>query len=126
MPNQLSQSKKRMTIAEHSAVLAALETIAKSESLTVTDLIRHSARKFIAERASDSRLSQKMRLAVAENAPKMPKVFRTPAKLAKFKREQREYDKLLQELNLTMPDEIQRRNSLVEHPQNIRMTSFAG
>ena len=33
MPNQLAQSKKRMTVAEHTAVLAALEAIAKEEKL---------------------------------------------------------------------------------------------
>ncbi|MGV7229537.1 MAG: hypothetical protein ACQ9IQ_12845 [Nitrospirales bacterium] len=125
MPNQLAQSKKRMTVAEHTVVLAALEAIAKEENLTVTDLLRLSARRLVAERASDPHLSDKLRTAVAGHAPRMPAIFRSPAKVSKFKREQREYDQLLQELNLSKPDEVQRRNSLVQRPRSVRLTSFA-
>ena len=124
MPNQLSKSKKRMTIAESAAVLAALETIAKLDNSTVTDLLRRSARKLIAERATDRRLAKKMRAAVERHAPKMPDSFRSPAKVSKFKREQREYDLLLQELNIAQAENIQRRNSLVDRPQGVRLASF--
>lgn len=125
MPNQLAQSKKRMTVAEHTAVLSALEVIAKTENLTVTDLLRNSARRIVAERASDPQLSTKIKEAVAKHAPIMPELFRTPAKVSKFKREQREYDELLQELKLSNQDEVQRRNSLVPKRHNVRLTSFA-
>jgi hypothetical protein len=125
MPNQLAPSKKRFTVAEQSGVLAALEALAKSENVTVTDLLRRSARKLIAERSSDPILRKKMRLAADMHAPQTPEVIRTPAKLAKFKREQRQHDDLLQELNLADPDEVQHRNSLVKHPRNIQLTSFA-
>ena len=56
----------------------------------------------------------------------MPKEFRSRAKVSKFKREQREYDRLLQQLNLEDPEGLQHRNSLVQEPQNVRLTTFTG
>ena len=126
MPNQLAQSKKRMTMAEETAVLAALEVIAKADNLTVTDLLRQSVRSMISERAINPELRETIRQAVAKNSPIMPKAFRSPAKVAKFKREQREYDQLLQQLNLEDSEELQHRNSLVQKPRNVRLTSFTG
>lgn len=110
MPNQLAQSKKRMTVAEERAVLAALEVIAEVENSTVTNLIRQAVRKAIAERVDDPRLKKTVRQTVAQHAPKVPIEFRSAAKVSKFKREQREYDQLLQELKLADPEELQLRN----------------
>jgi hypothetical protein len=126
MPNQLAQSKKRMTVAEETAVLAALEVIAQADNLTVTDLLRKGVRSMIAERAANPGLRQAMRRAVALHAPVMPKEFRSPAKAGKFKREQREFDQLVQQLNLENPEGIQRRNSLVQEPRNVRLTTCTG
>jgi hypothetical protein len=126
MPNQLSQSKKRMTVAEETAVLAALEVIAKADNLTVTDLLRKAARRTIAERAGSPDLRDAMRRAVKMHTPVMPKEFHTPAKVSKFKREQREFDQLLQQLNLEDPEALQQRNSLVQKPKNVRLTTFSG
>lgn len=125
MPNQLAQSKKRMTIAEHSAVLAALQTIALDEKLTVTDLFRRAARQLITEQAKNPQLANKLLSQVLRHAPQMPEVFNSAAKVAKFKREQREFDQLLQELGIAHPEDLQQRNSLTQKPQAVRLTSFS-
>ena len=126
MPNQLAQSKKRMTVAEETAVLAALEVIAKSDNLTVTDLLRQGVRNIIADRAADPDLSQAMRRVVEMHAPVIPIEFRSLAKVSKFKREQRGYDQLLQELKLADPKELQQRNSLVRGPQSVHLSTLSG
>lgn len=126
MPNQLAQSKKRMTVAEETSVLAALEIIAQADNTTVTDLLRQGARRIIAERATGSALRQAIRRELERHAPIMPKQFRTSAKVSKFKRNQREFDQLLKELNLVDAEELQRRNSLAEAPEYVRLTEFTG
>jgi hypothetical protein len=126
MPNQLAQSKKRMTVAEETAVLAALEVIAQADNLTVTDLLRQGVRNMIAERAANPDLKEAMRRVVEMHAPVMPEEFRSPAKVSKFKRSQREFDQLLKELNLFEAEELQRRNSLVETREYVRLTEFTG
>ena len=40
MPNQLAKSKRRQSLAEHEAVLAALAEIARREDTTVMALMR--------------------------------------------------------------------------------------
>jgi hypothetical protein len=123
MPNQLSQSKKRMTVAEETAVLAALEVIAQADKLTVTELLRQGARRLIAERAA---LRKAIRRVLEEHAPVMPTEFRSPAKVSKYKRNQREFDQLLEDLNLVDVEELQRKNSLVETPEYVSLTEFTG
>lgn len=125
MPNQLAKSKKRVSFTEHNAVLVALETIAAAHKLTLSDLLRNAVRQSIAAEASDPQLARKLAAAAAAHAPKMPELFRSPAKLAKFKHELREYDQLLQELGIEDSATIQARNSLVKEPKNIRLTTFA-
>ncbi|HKK19145.1 MAG TPA: hypothetical protein VJ952_10745 [Opitutales bacterium] len=127
MPNQLAQSKKRMTVAEEAAVLAALEVIAQADNLTVTDLLRRGARRLIAERAATNPdLRQAIRGVLEEHAPVMPTEFRSAAKVSKFKRNQREFDQLLKELNLADPEELQLRNSLVQRPQSVHLSTLSG
>lgn len=126
MPNQLAQSKKRMTVAEEASVLAALEVIAQADNLTVTDLLRQGARRLIAERAANPDLRQEIRRAMSRHNPVAPKQFRSPAKVSKFKRSQREFDQLLKELNLFEAEELQRRNSLAEAPEYVRLNEFTG
>ncbi|MCC5835716.1 MAG: hypothetical protein JJU20_13360 [Opitutales bacterium] len=125
MPNQLSQSKKRVTVAEHRAVLAALDVIAKAENSTVTDLLRRTLRQIVIEHAHDPSISGKLRSALEQHAPVMPEAFLSPAKVSKFKKEQREFDQFLHELKLASPEELQERNSLVSRSQSVRLTSFA-
>lgn len=125
MPNQLSKSKRRITLAEEKAVLAVLAEIAGQERRgTVSDLLRLAARRLIAERALDPAVSDKLRRTVLAYAPRMPVHFRTPAQVARFKRQQREFDQLLQELNLVRSEEIQVRNSVVRNPGNLRLLSI--
>jgi hypothetical protein len=126
MPNQLAQSKKRMTVAEEASVLAALEIIAQADNLTVTDLLRQGVRNIIADRAADPDLRQAIRSVFEEHAPVMPTEFRSAAKVSKFKRNQREFDQLLEDLNLVEAEELQRRNSLVEAPEYVHLTEFTG
>jgi DNA-binding NarL/FixJ family response regulator len=126
MPNQLAQSKKRMTVAEEASVLAALEVIAQADNRTVTDLLRQGARRIIAERVANPELRKAIRRVLEMHAPVMPKQFRSPAKVSKFKRSQREFDQLLKELNLFEAEELQRRNSLTEAPEYVRLTEFTG
>lgn len=116
MPNQLSTSKRRITLAEQNAVLAALNEIADLDQTTASDLLRFAVRKLIAERATDSVTAAKLQRSVLVHAPSMPTHFRTPAQVARFKRQQREFDQLLQEMNLAQPEEIQARNSVVRSP----------
>ena len=124
MPNQLAQSKQRVTLAEHKAVLAALEVIAKADNQTMTDLFRHTARRVISEKANDPRLSKELQRIVSEHSPKMPARFSSAAKVSKFKREQREYDQLMQELNLAQPVEIQKKNSLIKSASSVHLISI--
>ena len=115
-----------MTVAEEAAVLAALDVIAQADKLTVTDLLRLGARRLIAERAADPDLRQAIRSVLEEHAPVMPTEFRSAAKVSKFKRNQREFDQLLEDLNLAEAEELQRRNSLADGPEYVRLTEFTG
>ena len=124
VPNQLSESKRRMTVAEHSAVLAALGELARGERTTVADLVRQSSRRLIAEEASDASRARRIRKAMMAHAPKMPSKFRSAAHAARFKRQQREFDQLLQELNLSEPAQIQERNSLIGRSTQVRLHSI--
>lgn len=125
MPNQLSQTKKRFTVAEHRAVLAALEIIAEAQNSTIADLLRKSLRQIVAEHANDPNISANLRRTLSRYVPVMPEHFRSPAKVSKFKKEQREFDQLIQELHFLSPTEVQQRNSIVRNPQSIRLTSIA-
>jgi len=50
MPNQLAKSKRRQSLAEHAAVLAALAEIARREDTTVMALLREGARDVVKRR----------------------------------------------------------------------------
>jgi hypothetical protein len=56
----------------------------------------------------------------------MPTEFRSAAKVSKFKRKQRAFDQLLEELNLANPEELQQRNSLVREPQSVHLSTLSG
>lgn len=125
MPNQLSTAKQRLSLAEHKAVLAALNEIAEQEQTTASDLVRLAIRRLVAKRATDPAVAEPLRRAVIAAAPGMPPHFRTPAQVARFKRQQREFDHLLQELNLADPGDVQARNSVVRNRANLRLVSMA-
>lgn len=125
MPNQLAKTKRRQSLAEHAAVLAALRAIAEREEATVMDLLRTAARQMVRDRAALPAHAEAVRSVVWQMAPKMPRRFKTPAQLARFKRAQREFDQVLLDLRIAAPAEVQARNSLVPSHHSIRLLNFA-
>lgn len=124
MPNQLAQSKRRASLAEHEAVLAALATIARRERTTVMDLLREGARQVVRSRAGTS-VQTALKKSVWACAPKPPARFKSAAHAARFKRAQREFDVIIQALNLVPAADIQRRNSVVDSARTpIRVLAF--
>ncbi len=124
MPNQLAQSKKRQSLAEHEAVLAALAEIARSEDTTVMALLRQAARALVRKRGASPAQAKALSEVVWRSAPQMPAQFKTAAQVARFKRAQREFDQVVLDLQLASPDIIQERNSLVSSHQAIRLIDF--
>lgn len=122
MPNQLSKSKRRQSLAEHEAVLTALTEIARRENTTVMALLRHAARQLVREKAAVSDL--RLRELVLAKAPKMPTRFKTAAQVTRFKRAQREFDQVLLDLALVSPHAIQQRNSVASASRPVRMIDF--
>lgn len=112
MPNQLSKSKRRQSLAEHTAVLAALAQIAESESTTVMALMRDAVRAIVRKRVQSSVHVEILRTVVWQQAPVMPAKIKTPAQLARFKRAQRAFDQVIMDLQLATPNEVQARNSI--------------
>lgn len=125
MPNQLAKTKRRQSLAEHAAVLAALATIAEREDTTVMDLLRSAARQVVRERAAMPAHAAALRSVVWQMAPQLPPRFKTPAQLSRFKRAQREFDQVLLDLSIAAPAEVQARNSLVPSDRPIRLLNFA-
>lgn len=113
MPNQLAATKRRQSLADHQAALAALAGIADREGTTVAALLREALRAVVRERAADARCRERLYPLVMAFVPRPPERFATPAVLARFKRSQREFDQLLLDLGLADPETIQARNSLV-------------
>ncbi|MBS0630321.1 MAG: hypothetical protein JSS11_00275 [Verrucomicrobia bacterium] len=125
MPNQLAKTKSRQSVAEHRAVLAALEAIARREQKPVVALMREALRALIRERATNPAEQARLRPVVWSLAPRPPDRLRTAAQVRRFKREQRDFDRVLMDLQLAAPSEIQARNSLVRSDQPVRMIDFA-
>jgi hypothetical protein len=123
MPNQLSRTKRRQSIAEHRAVLETIETIARRENRTVVDVLREAIRGFIKRRAEDPSLADLLRSTVWNLAPRISANIRTPAQLSRFKREQREFDQVVLDLNLATPMAIEVRNSIAHPDHSIRLKS---
>ena len=121
MPNQLANSKRRQSLAEHKAVLAALAKIAELENTTMTELLRRATRDLVKERLATPRLAPALSSTIWAFAPQMPVEFKTPAKLARFKREQREFDQVVLDLQLATPAAVQQRNSIVPVRRAIRI-----
>jgi hypothetical protein len=124
VPNQLARFKRRQSLAEHEVVLAALAAIARRECTTVMALLREAARAVVKTRTAVPAQAEALRLLVSELAPRMPKRFKTPAQVARFKRAQREFDRVVLDLNLAAPAAIQDRNSLVPSRASVRLIDF--
>jgi hypothetical protein len=112
MPNQLSTSKRRRSLAEHAAVLAALAQIAESERTTVMALMRDAVRELVRKRVQSPATGDAVRAAVWRHAPVLPAAIRSPAQLRRSKRAQRAFDQVIMDLRLATPDEVQARNSI--------------
>ena len=121
MPNQLAKSKRRQSLAEHEAVLAAFAEIARRENTSVMALLRQAAREWVKKQAADPAHAEKLRQIVWQKAPRMPLRFKTAAQVARFKRRQREFDQALLDMALATPLVIQRRNSVVRSRGAIRL-----
>ncbi len=120
MPNQLAKSKRRQSLAEHAAVLAALSAIARRDGTTVMALLREAARRLVRERVTSSDVERLRRIVLA-TAPRMPARFASPAEVARFKRAQRELDRVLLDLGLAHPSEVQARSSILPATRSIRV-----
>jgi hypothetical protein len=121
MPNQLVSTKRRQSLAEHAAVLAALAAIARREGTTVVALLRQAVRDAVKARADDPAGVKWLRAVVMPFCPEPPERFSTTAQLARFKRAQREFDDVLLALQLTSPDAVQSRNSIIAPHCKIRI-----
>ena len=124
MPNQLSKSKRRQSLAEHEAVLAALAEIARREDTTVMALLRQATRDLVKNRVSEPIQTERLRQLVWQKAPQMPALFKTAAQVARFKRAQRDFDQVLLDLALASPQAIQQRNSVAPSRRSIRLIDF--
>lgn len=124
MPNQLSKSKRRQSLAEHEAVLAALAEIARAEDTTVMALLREATRDLVRKKANSPDSAERLRQTIWQKAPRMPAQFRTAAQVARFKRAQREFDQVLLDLALASPQAIQQRNSVAPPRRPIRIIDF--
>jgi len=112
MPNQLARSKKRKTVAEHSAVLEMLELVAEKESKTSSELLREAARSIIRRHARSRDSMVDLLKAFEAFAPRLPADVREPRDLARYKMECREYDLLALELGLKQVSDVQEVNSI--------------
>lgn len=124
MPNQLAQSKRRQSLAEHEAVLAALAAIARAERTTVMALLRKAAREVVRQRAKLPEQAAALQRLVWTKAPAMPARFKTAAQVARFKRAQREFDQVVLDLELATPATIQKRNALAHARSAVRLLDF--
>jgi hypothetical protein len=124
MPNQLARSKRRQSISEHMAVLTALAAISRRENTTVVALVREAIRELVKKRAAEPAQKEMLHSAVWKVAPRTFAHMRTRAQVSRFKREQREFDQIVLDLNLATPSEIETRNSIVRPGLPIRMIDF--
>jgi hypothetical protein len=124
MPNQLSKSKRRQSLAEHEAVLAALTEIARRDDTTVMALLRQAARELVKKKRGNPSQTETLRQLVWQKAPQIPARFKTAAQVARFKRAQREFDQVLLDLELASPLAIQQRNSVAPSRQAVRLIDF--
>ncbi len=125
MPNQLAKSKRRQSLAEHEAVLAALAEVAQAQGTTLMALLRKATRELIRKKVKGPGTdAERVRKAVLAKAPQMPTRFRSAAEVARFKRAQREFDQVLLDLGLMSPQALQDLNSIAASRSSIRVLDF--
>jgi len=121
MPNQLARNKRRKSLAEHEAVLVALEEVARMEGTSSMALMREAIRDTIRKHTSDSLQSNRLRKVVMSCAPKPDRHFSSATQLSRFKRSQREFDQILLDLHLSDPETVEKRNSIISPTSKIRV-----
>jgi hypothetical protein len=112
MPNQLSQTKKRKTVAEHAAVLALLDRIAEAEGTTSTELLRTAARDVVRQYTQHGSLWEDLGQIFQSYQPKLSQANFTAKEVSRYKRDTREYDDLALDLGLQQVEDVQMRNSI--------------
>lgn len=121
MPNQLAKNKRRKSLAEHEAVLRALEEVARMEGTSSMALMREAIRNMIRKHTSDSLQLNRLRKVVMAFAPKPERLFSSPKQLSRFKQSQREFDQILLDLHLSDPEALEKRNSIISPQSKIRV-----
>ena len=111
-------------MAEHKAVLAAAYTLSRIQKTPLVAVFRSALREYIKRHATEELHAQELRSAVWKLAPKISESMRTRTEVARFKREQREFDRVVLELNLADPNEIEARNSIAHPNYPVRMVNF--
>ena len=89
------------------------------------DLLREGARQVVRSRGADPEKVNAVRESIWACAPKLPDRFKSAAHVSRFKRAQREFDTLVQELEVAAPAAVQQRNSLVPARSEIKVPTFA-
>jgi hypothetical protein len=126
MPNQLAKMKQRKTITEHVAVLEAVNEIARQKHSTTMEIMRHALRDLIRQHAKDPEVRDQICRVVKRLSPKAPEGIKSSAQLNRFKREQRQFDRLLMELDLETPDAIESYNSILPTTAPLQVMEFSG
>ena len=121
MPNKLSDVKMRKTLTEHKAVIAVLEKIAQEKNVTIMELMREGIRNEIRKNARNNNARKEILNVFKNFEPALNEDLCSPAELAKFKREQRNFDNLMLDLNLETPDHIEKNNSVVSPSAEIKV-----
>lgn len=124
MPNQPAPDKRRLTLAEHQVVVAALEEIARTDGVMVSDLVRQALRAAVRARAeADPALRERLRLAARTLEPTLSaEDLASHGKVRRYKGRSRLHDSVALETGIERPTEVQRRNSLTggERPRFVR------
>ena len=87
-------------------------------------LMREALRTLVRIRAADPAHREVLRPLVWRCAPRLPARLRTAAQVARFKRAQREFDRVVLDLQLAAPAEIEARNSIAPLDQPVRLIDF--
>ncbi|MDT8389278.1 MAG: hypothetical protein RRC34_02070 [Lentisphaeria bacterium] len=124
MPNQLSSTKRRKSLAEHEAVLSALNILARHDGTSVMIQMRRAIRKWIKQHPDANLLTDELLKETQSFAPKLPDSFSSRRQVERFKKEQREFDQIMLDLGLASADAVDVSNSVVSPGANIQVAGF--
>jgi pilus assembly protein TadC len=114
----------RKTLTEHKSVIAVLGKIAREKNMSLMDLMREGIRNEIRRYAENERAREVVFDILKDFEPVPEDEWRSPAELAKFKRKQRCFARLMLDLKLKTPDNIEKDNSAVPSSAEIRVLEF--